>query len=233
MSSEISEPPIPPPNPSDTDSINIDELVAKFLANKRHTLETAETNSIGECSLSETDGGVGEGVSIVYPKFEDKVSRKVRTIHDHFQAKLMSHLVKEPRGKSKEKAKKTTYHSRLLASGLDMGINGKMIQYTDYHAYNSDDSSDISDTFESSLFYRYGMASRFVDSSLKQDLICSRNTKKKQNFLGRSKEAEEERYRVYQLTDTVCCEMFNRLFNSFSNSMSFLDIKNLIKIVQS
>jgi len=209
MSSQISEParpPTPPPNTSDTDSINIDELVAKFLAKKRHTLETAETNSIGECSLSEKDGGggVGEGVSIVYPKFEDKVSRKVRTIHDHFQAKLMSHLVKEPRGKSKEKAKKTTYHSRLLASGLDMGINGKMIQYTDYHAYNSDDSSDISDTFESSLFYRYGMASRFVDSSLKQDLICSRNTKKKQNFLGRSKEEEEERYKVCQLTDTVC-----------------------------
>lgn len=41
-----------------------------------------------------------------------------------------------------------------------------MVTFTEYDAFNSDDDdSDISDNFESSLYYRYGMASRFVETS--------------------------------------------------------------------
>ncbi len=192
---------------SDTDSINIDKLVATFLANKRNTQsDPAETNSIGDCSLSENDGN---SVLSKNPKFESE-SHKKRTIHHYFQQKLLSHLVKEPKEKSKHKAKKTTYHSRLLTMGLDIGVNGKMVQYTDYHAYNSDDSSNVSDNFESSLFYKYGMASRFVDSSLKQDLIYSRSTTNNNNNYNIKKKKKpikgaEGRYKMCQITNIVCC----------------------------
>lgn len=157
---------------SETESINLDELVSTFQANMN---KQNDISSIGMCSIDET---VPKTVSYSQHSKGSKGPTKVRNMHDYFQQKLLTDMIKCS-GDDKKKKNKKSYHNRLLDKGLDSGINGKMVQYEDYHAFNSDDSSDISDTFESSLFYRYGMASQFLDNSLKNNLMGNRKAVKK------------------------------------------------------
>ena len=161
-------------NFSDNESINIDELVSAFIENTRNqqmsqNFDDEHLEISLQTKFKDSDR-----------KTKDHKVHKKRTMNEYFQQKLISDLIKNSNGNKNEK-KKETYHSKLLERGLDCGINGKMVQYTDNHAYNSDDSSDCSEEFESSLFYRYGGASRFVDDSLKNDLIKRNSNDKQKN----------------------------------------------------
>ena len=183
-----------PKTPSETEDedINVDELVSKFLANMRQQQQVQESNS------SAVFSGSTDECKVTLNSFDEDSSKwfdnlksfksmksdnsrgkepKNLTLNDYFQQKLLSDLIKSP--DSAKGVKKKTFHSRLLSKELDTGLNhGKMVKYTDNHAYNSDDSSDVSDRFESSLFYRYGMANRFVDSSFKSELLGNKQTVK-------------------------------------------------------
>lgn len=154
----------------DEDSIDISELIGTFRENMQRTKEYKPDKS-------ETF----ESISHSTKSRENKQLFKThaRTMNDHFEKKLMLDLIKNSQGK-----KKKTFHGRMLARGFDSGLNGKMIVYEDYHAYNSDDSSDISDE-GNSLFYRYGMGSRYMDDSIKSDLIY--RSSKTEGFLGQKK----------------------------------------------
>ena len=104
--------------------------------------------------------------------------KKNLTLNDYFEQKVFLDMMKKSKTKSK------TFHSDLLARGLNSGMSrGKMVKLSDYNAANSDDdTSDASDRFESSLFYRYGMASRFVDSSPRALSLPKWSVKRKDNF---------------------------------------------------
>lgn len=192
-------------NLSDTESINIDELVTSFIENTRKQQTTIDQNSDEnvDVNYSQNTCKILEKPK-KYPS--DKIHKK-RTMDEYFQQKLITDLIKKSNDKKNGK-KKETYHSRLLLRGLDSGINGKMVKYTDYHAYNSDDSSDVSETFESSLFYRYGMASRFVDDTLKQDLITGNAKGKQKNK--RNKETKHLKARLKRASTLSCNDTLNR-----------------------
>lgn len=76
-----------------------------------------------------------------------------------------------------------SYHSKLLAKSLESGLSrGKMTKLVDYNAYNSDDDSSIDSNevgADSNLFFHYGLASRFAESSVfKEDLPKWKSQKK-------------------------------------------------------
>ena len=182
------------PSETEDEDINVDELVSKFLANMRQQ-QVQESNgsamfsvSTDECkatlnSFDEDNSWFDNLKSFKSMKSDSSRGKEPKnlTLNDYFQQKLLADLIKSPEhGKG---VKKKTFHSRLLSKELDTGLNhGKMVKYTDHHAYNSDDSSDVSDRFESSLFYRYGMANRFVDSSFKSELLGIDQKQKKKIF---------------------------------------------------
>lgn len=107
--------------------------------------------------------------SSVSVKSDAKTNKKDsdRSINEHFHQRMFSKMINDSNKKRKEKYK--SYHARLLEKYLESGRSrGKMSKMVEYDAYNSDeDSSDYSDTFEQSLFYRYGLASHFVDGNIK------------------------------------------------------------------
>ena len=152
------------------ESIDLDELVATFRENMRMTIQRPSKKS-DEVELRKT--------KLMLQK------RETRTINDHFEKKIMLDLINHKNSVSK-KNKKKTFHDQMLARGLDCGLNGKMVVYEDYHAYNSDDSSNVSDD-GNSLFYRYGMGSMCVDDSLKSDLIYRSTKREKEKTCAKKK----------------------------------------------
>ena len=98
----------------------------------------------------------------------NKENKSFLTIDDYFQHKMFLDMIKNSRKKNSKKKYKS-YHARLLEKSLDAGLSrGKMSKFCEYNAYNSDDdSSEQSDNYEDNLFYRYGLASRVIDTSIK------------------------------------------------------------------
>jgi hypothetical protein len=91
-------------------------------------------------------------------------------INDIFQLRMLSDLLRKPKiNSSKPQKKYKSFHRQLLEKYIEKGRSrGKMINYVEYSCSNSDDdSSDASDSYESSLFYRYGMTSRIAETSSK------------------------------------------------------------------
>jgi hypothetical protein len=94
-------------------------------------------------------------------------NEKNKNIEDIFQQRMLSDLLRHRPLNTRKKYK--TYHSLLLDKLIEKGPSrGKMINYIEYNCYNSDeDSSDEPDSFNSSLFNRYGMTSRIIEASSK------------------------------------------------------------------
>ena len=93
--------------------------------------------------------------------FNKSKQAKPGKFDDFFEQKILRDIMKTNQNKKK---KYKSYHTRLLEKLVDnTPSRGKMVTFCDYNAYNSDDSSDFSE-YESSLFYRYGLGSRFTES---------------------------------------------------------------------
>lgn len=94
--------------------------------------------------------------------FNKSKQAKPGKFDDFFEQKILRDIMKTNQNKKK---KYKSYHTRLLEKLVDSTPSrGKMVTFCDFNAYNSDDSSDFSE-YESSLFYRYGLGSRFTESS--------------------------------------------------------------------
>jgi hypothetical protein len=119
------------------------------------------------------------------PKLKRKKSMakaQKNNINDLFQMRMLSDLLKNSTTESSmNQTKYKTFHRQLLEKFIEKGVSsGKMISYVEYSCFNSDDdSSDASDSYQSSLFYRYGMHSRAIENSSKALPIWS--SKKSRN----------------------------------------------------
>jgi hypothetical protein len=138
-------------------------------------------------------------------------TKKMNTIEDYFTQRMLNDIIKEefdlrnPTNESKNtnlrKLKKQnlkTYHDKLLENLINSGSSrGKMIKYVEFNCYNSDeDSSDYSgdECFDdpSSLYQRYSLASRIVDSSSRVLPKWDKKQKMKKNNYIKEKETTDE-----------------------------------------
>jgi hypothetical protein len=109
-------------------------------------------------------------------------SKRLISLNDHFRIKSTRDMIKYA-NRRRESSTYQSYHNKLLAKSLECGLSrGKMTKLVDYNAYNSDDDSSIGSNelgANSNLFFHYGLASRFAESSaFKEDLPKWKNQKK-------------------------------------------------------
>jgi hypothetical protein len=163
---------------NEDDDIDVNEILSKYFENmdkiKKEKQEKCESiikkeNEIEKHSDRDKEKEKEKTTTNSFlgsqGEFTRRENNKYLTLGDYFDQKTFIDIVKSSTKKKKPRVQ--TYHEKLLESQINTGRSrGKMVKFVEYDAYNSDDDSESDqggNTFESSLFCRYGLASRIFD----------------------------------------------------------------------
>jgi hypothetical protein len=100
----------------------------------------------------------------------------VLTLHDHFYRKMyidnLKYAKKNRENRGKQSKKYLSYHGKLLNKIVDRSglTRGKMTEFTEYNAYNSDYSDDDMESNDLPLIYQFGFASIYANSANYKDM---------------------------------------------------------------
>ena len=122
---------------------------------------------------------------------------QVLSLHDHFYRKMyldnLKFAKKNRDNRGKQSKRYRSFHGKLLDKIVDRSglTRGKMTEFTEYNAYNSDYSDDDMESNDLPLIYQFGFASIYANSANYKDVSnIPRERKAKQEKRGRGKQTK-------------------------------------------
>lgn len=101
---------------------------------------------------------------------------QVLSLHDHFYRKMyldnLKFAKKNRDNRGKQSKRYRSFHGKLLDKIVDRSglTRGKMTEFTEYNAYNSDYSDDDMESNDLPLIYQFGFASIYANSANYKDV---------------------------------------------------------------